>query len=148
MFENQTFAMAVGAIDTQRILTFQVANGYPVDTTAEQSKAIAEFLHDLGDSVTKMEETRLAELERVKNEKRKAMVDSRRERVQNLIAGKAIHVKDVEMQIKQLTLSTLSTAEKLDSEIKAIIKTIPDDERTPEERELIGAARVGKAKTK
>lgn len=149
MFEKQTFEMAVQAINPSQILIFQIANGYQVDTTAEQSEAIAQFLHDLGDSVTAQEAERVRELERVKAEKKKLMIDSRRERVQNLISSKAIAAEDVQMQIKQLTLSTLTTAEKLDSQIKDIIKSIPDDERTPEERELVGdapKARVGKAK--
>ncbi len=131
MFNGEQAEMAKSYIDVTSILAFMIANGHEADSESEKNKAVSIFLVQLEETFDCDEEKR-AEKEKADKEKAER---------------KAIALK--RQSLLSLTAEKSAAVLKLDASIKAIVEAIPEDERSDEERMLLGAPEeVSKSKRK
>ncbi len=120
-FEGEQFAIAKGYVNKEAILTFLVANGFVIDCESDANFALATFFSALSDSYE------AAEIIREKKEAAERAA----------LAKKVLEAKRVDIAV--LTGRKTAAVRQLESGIKEIVASIPEEERTEGEQALLGA---------
>jgi hypothetical protein len=119
LYTGQKFNLAKSFIDTDGVLGLMVANGRKVDCESDANLAIIQYLEDMRESFARLENERAKKQEEQEALKKKLAIQEKRSKIALLTAEKTEAVK------------------RLETSIKNIIISIPDEVMTDEEKAIL-----------